>query len=69
MICHRSAKFGLTNGKISKKDDSLTADGDFHGGRDGHVGVEVGRQADETGRFVQMDQIRAVARHDPVMQL
>ena len=55
--------------KRQEEDYSLTADGDFHGGRDGHVRVEVGRQCDVTGRFVQMDQIRAVTRHHPVMQL
>lgn len=47
----------------------LTADGDFHGGRNGHISVEVGRQADESARFVQQDQVGAVARHHPVVQL
>jgi len=56
-----------TKVKMSRR--PLTADGDFHGGRNGHVGVQVGRQADESARFVQQDQIRAVARHHPVVQL
>lgn len=48
---------------------ALTADGDFHSRRDGHISVQVWWQGDVAARFVQMDQIRAVARYHPVVQL